>query len=125
MENTALQDGEFEQFRSWLHHTAGISLAPSKKALVSGRLSKRLKHHQLSSFGAYFRLIPQASQASELQTAIDLLTTNETWFFRESKHFDFLRMQVLPKARPGQTFRVWSAACSSGEEPYSLAMTLA
>ncbi|MHB1654957.1 MAG: CheR family methyltransferase [Burkholderiales bacterium] len=124
MEVTILKDEEFQQFQSWLHRTAGISLSPAKKPLVSGRLSKRLKHHNLPSYGEYFRLITQSSEAAELQIALDLLTTNETYFFREPKHFDFLRTQVLPKARPGQLFRLWSAASSSGEEPYTLAMTL-
>ena len=125
METSALKDEEFQQFRSWLHHTAGISLSPAKKPLVSGRLSKRLKHHNLPSYGEYFRLITQSSEKAELQIALDLLTTNETYFFREPKHFDFLRTQVLPNAKPGQAFRLWSAASSSGEEPYTLAMTLA
>jgi chemotaxis protein methyltransferase CheR len=125
MEATSLKDDEFQQFQSWLHRIAGISLSPAKKALVAGRLSKRLKHHRLPSYGEYFRLISQTAEASELQIALDLLTTNETYFFREPKHFDFLRTQVLPKAKPGQTFRLWSAASSSGEEPYTLAMTLA
>lgn len=121
----AIRDDEFNQFRTWLHRTAGISLSDAKKALVSGRLSKRLKHHDLTSYGDYFRLITQSTETAELQIALDLLTTNETYFFREPKHFDFLRGQVLPKVQAGKTFRLWSAASSSGEEPYSLAMTLA
>jgi len=125
MQNLQLNDAEFNQFRTWLHRTSGISLAPSKQALVSGRLSKRLRHRELNSFGDYFRLIMQGTEAVELQTALDLLTTNETYFFREPKHFDFLRTEVLPQAQPGRTFRLWSAASSSGEEPFSLAMTLA
>jgi chemotaxis protein methyltransferase CheR len=116
---------EFEQFRTWLQRSSGISLAAHKQALVSGRLTKRLQQRGLSSFGDYFHLIMQANEEVELQTALDLLTTNETYFFREPKHFDFLQQQVLPKAQPGQQFRLWSAASSSGEEPYSLAMTLA
>ena len=125
MEIALLKEEEFQQFRSWLHKTAGISLSPAKKPLVSGRLSKRLKHHRLSSYGEYFRLITQSNGADELQIALDLLTTNETYFFREPKHFDFLKAEVLPHAKPGQPFRLWSAASSSGEEPYTLAMTLA
>jgi chemotaxis protein methyltransferase CheR len=125
MHIAALNDVEFQQFQSWLHLTAGINLSPAKKALVAGRLSKRLKHYQLSSYGDYFRLISNKTDGAELQVALDLLTTNETHFFREPKHFDFLRLQVLPKVPPGKTFRVWCAASSSGEEPYSLAMTLA
>jgi chemotaxis protein methyltransferase CheR len=125
MHVVTLNDNEFEQFKSWLHLTAGISLSQSKKALVAGRLSKRLKHYNLSSYGDYFRLISKKTEATELQVALDLLTTNETHFFREPKHFDFLRQQVLPKVARGKTFRVWCAASSSGEEPYSIAMTLA
>jgi chemotaxis protein methyltransferase CheR len=121
----ALNDREFSQFQSWLYGAAGISLSPAKKALVAGRLFKRLKHYELDSYGEYFKLIMSGQRNGELQVALDLLTTNETYFFREPKHFDFLRQQVLPKAAPGKTFRVWSAASSSGEEPYSLAMTLA
>ncbi len=125
MEIALLKEEEFHQFRSWLHRTAGINLSPAKKPLVSGRLSKRLKHYKLSSYGEYFRLITHASQTEELQVALDLLTTNETYFFREPKHFDFLNSEVLPHAKPGLPFRLWSAASSSGEEPYTLAMTLA
>jgi len=125
MHITVLNDSEFQQFQSWLHITAGISLSPSKKALVAGRLAKRLKHYNLNSYGDYFRLITHKEEAAELQLALDLLTTNETHFFREPKHFDFLRSHVLPEAQPGKTFRVWCAACSTGEEPYSIAMTLA
>jgi chemotaxis protein methyltransferase CheR len=120
-----LKDGEFRQFQSWLHRSAGINLTPAKKALVAGRLFKRLKHHQLSSYGEYFQLIMSDQATAELQLALDLLTTNETYFFREPRHFEFLREQVLPTVTPGRTFRVWSAASSSGEEAYSLAMTLA
>ncbi|MPQ65137.1 MULTISPECIES: CheR family methyltransferase [Pseudomonas] len=125
MNGIKLEDREFTQFQTWLYGAAGISLSAAKKALVAGRLFKRLKHHELDSYDAYFKLIMGKENAGELQVALDLLTTNETYFFREPKHFDFLRQQVLPRAAPGKTFRVWSAASSSGEEPYSLAMTLA
>ncbi|WP_338477372.1 protein-glutamate O-methyltransferase CheR [Pseudomonas trivialis] len=124
-DTSSLDDREFGQFQSWLYRAAGINLSPAKKALVAGRLFKRLKHYELESYGEYFKLIMSDQRKGELQVALDLLTTNETYFFREPKHFDFLRQQVLPKAAPGKLFRVWSAASSSGEEPYSLAMTLA
>ncbi|MEE3914379.1 CheR family methyltransferase [Pseudomonas viridiflava] len=124
-DTAALNDREFGQFQSWLYRAAGINLSPAKKALVAGRLFKRLKHYELKSYGDYFKLIMTDQRHGELQVALDLLTTNETYFFREPKHFDFLRQHVLPKATPGKTFRLWSAASSSGEEPYSLAMTLA
>ena len=116
---------EFAQFQIWIHRQAGISLSEQKKALVMGRLSSRLRHHRAASYGDYFRLITSGLHPAEPQIAIDLLTTNETHFFREPKHFDFLRQQILPARRPGRMLRVWSAASSTGEEPYSLAMTLA
>lgn len=123
MFNTVLHDQEFTHFRQMIYRIAGISMSPAKKALVAGRLSKRLKHHGLSSYGDYFKLISR--HRDELQVAVDLLTTNETHFFREQKHFDFLRQRVLPQRAPGRPFRVWSAASSSGQEAYSLAMLLA
>jgi chemotaxis protein methyltransferase CheR len=120
-----LSDREFEQFQQFIYDTAGISMSGAKKALVAGRLGKRVQHHGLASFADYFRLLTSANAAGELQTAIDLLTTNETYFFREPKHFDFLREQALQARRRGQPLRVWSAASSTGEEAYSIAMVLA
>lgn len=120
-----LKDSEFNQFKTWLYDASGINLSPAKKMLVEGRLTKRLRHHNLHSFGDYFKLIMSDKASAELQIAIDLLTTNETYFFREPKHFEFLRDTILPGLTPGKTFRVWSAACSSGEEVYTIAMVLA
>ncbi|MBV4473604.1 protein-glutamate O-methyltransferase CheR [Pseudomonas sp. B2M1-30] len=125
MNTIVLHDSEFRQFQSWLHRAAGISLSEAKKPLVAGRLFKRLRHYEFNSYGEYLTLIMGRDGAAELQVALDMLTTNETYFFREPKHFEFLREVVLPEVRGGQPLRVWSAACSSGEEPYSLAMTLA
>ncbi len=123
MQEITLSDLEFAHFRKFIHGVAGISLSPAKKALVAGRLLKRLKFHELTSFGEYFRMI--SSRQEERQIAVDLLTTNETHFFREPRHFDLLRERLLPAHPRGRTFRVWSAACSSGEEVYTLAMVLA
>ncbi len=117
-----LSDREFEQFRRFIYDAAGISLAPGKKALVSGRLAKRLQHCGVASYDAYFKLLAGGSAPDETQTAIDLLTTNETYFFREAKHFDHLR-DYAEQAR-STPFRVWSAASSTGEEAYSIAMVL-
>ena len=118
-----ITDSEFRQFQAFIFDAAGISLAPAKKALVSGRLAKRLRACQLESYGEYFRFLSSEAHRAERQIAIDLLTTNETYFFREPKHFEFLGA-VASEAR-GSVFRAWSAACSSGEEPYSMAMVLA
>jgi len=117
-----LKEKEFAQFRDLIYRIAGISMSPAKKPLVTSRLAKRLKHHGLASFGEYFQMITAANGKAELQMAVDLLTTNETHFFREPKHFDFLRQRILPARKPGKPLRIWSAACSSGEEPYSIAM---
>ncbi|WP_263262748.1 CheR family methyltransferase [Pseudomonas entomophila] len=127
---SALSDKEFRQFQTWLYDRAGIHLGDAKKALVAARLVNRLRDLNLPDYGAYFRMITAVEGAGEAQIALDLLTTNETYFYREPKHFEFLREQLLARpraARPSaaRPIRVWSAACSSGEEPYSLAMTLA
>jgi len=96
-------------------------MGDSKKQLVLNRLSKRLRHYGLKRFNDYFNLVHQPDQAHEKQLLVDMLTTNETYFFREPKHFDFIRDQILASFRARQ-FRCWSAACSNGAEPYSLAM---
>lgn len=125
MTATSLTDQEFLQFQRLLYEIAGIYMTPAKKPLICGRLARRLRHHNLSTYGEYYRLITSGQDAGELQIAIDLLTTNETYFFREPQHFDFLRNYAATTYRRGHQFRVWSAACSSGEEPYSIAMVLA
>lgn len=125
MELYQLTSSEFNQFKSFIYQQVGISLSEGKMPLVSGRLAKRLKHYALESYAEYYKLITDPSQTREKQLAIDLLTTNETYFFREPKHFDFLRNTILPNRAKNKVFRVWSAASSSGEEPYSIAMVLA
>jgi chemotaxis protein methyltransferase CheR len=128
MQQCAISQGEFTRFQRFIFDMAGITMSDSKKALVSGRLAKRLQHFGLPSYDAYFRLLTDGAHKDEVQLAVDLLTTNETYFFREARHFDMLR-EAAEAARAGlranAPFRVWSAACSSGEEPYSIAMVLA
>jgi chemotaxis protein methyltransferase CheR len=127
-----LSERDFVNFQRFIHAEAGITLSPGKKALVSGRLAKRLQQCQISSYAQYYALLAGGTAPAEVQLAIDLLTTNETYFFRESRHFDLLREQALaahqqrgPSHQKSQPFRVWSAASSSGEEAYSIAMVLA
>lgn len=120
-----INDAEFKKFKSWLYEAAGIDLKDSKSKLVEGRLASRLRHYDLYSYAAYFKIISRKDGLHEAQVAVDLLTTNETYFFREHKHFDFLQERLLPKVSPGKNFRLWCAASSTGEEPYTLAMTLA
>ena len=121
----AISEKEFAQFQRFIFDAAGITLSSAKKALVMSRLARRLQQHQLSSFGEYFRLLSSGEAPTETQVAIDLLTTNDTYFFRESKHFELLRELALDARRQAQTMRVWSAASSTGEEAYSIAMVLA
>lgn len=120
-----ITDGELAQFQQFIFDEAGITLSAAKKALIMGRLGKRLSHHQFDNFGEYFRLLASGHYPEEVQMAVDLLTTNETYFFREQQHFDFLREQGMAARNRSQLFRVWSAASSSGEEAYSIAMVLA
>lgn len=115
--------GEFNAIKAFIFDEAGIHLSDAKRALVTGRLAKRLRAHDLKSYTDYLKLIQH--DGDERQTALDLLTTNETYFFREPQHFEHLRNVVLPERPRGQPFRVWSAASSSGEEAYSIAMLLA
>lgn len=118
-----LSDSEFQRFRRLIYELAGIHLTEAKKALVSGRLGRRVRHHGLKSFGDYFELV-RRDASNERQIMVDLLTTNETYFFREEKHFRLLAETLLPQY-PSGAVSAWSAACSSGEEAYTLAMVLA
>ena len=117
-----LQKHEFAWIRDYLYKQAGIVLNDSKVALVSGRLDKRLRYYGLSSYSEYFRTLGKPGFEQETQMAIDLLTTNETYFFREHQHFDFLKNHFFSEYPASQPLRFWSAASSSGEEAYTLAM---
>ncbi len=125
MIDTFITDQEFALFQRLIYKIAGISLSDAKKILLVGRLNKRLRQYDMNTFTEYYRMLSSGEHPDELQTMVDLLTTNETYFFREPQHFDFLRTEILAKRTNPSTFRVWSAASSSGEEIYSIAMTLA
>ena len=118
----AVSPVEFEAVRGYLYEVAGISLGDSKRDMVAARLARRVRHHQAESVAAYLTLVHE--DAAERQEFINCLTTNKTDFFREPHHFDFLRDTLLPRLRDQKRVRVWSAGCSTGEEPYTLAMTL-
>lgn len=119
-----LSEGEFARFRQFILDAAGITLTPSRKALVSGRLARRLAVHGLDSYGRYLDLLDAGAPGTEVRVAVDLLTTNETYFFREARHFVLLRTLAMDARMRNRGLRVWSAACSSGEEVYSIAMVL-
>jgi chemotaxis protein methyltransferase CheR len=122
---------EYRLFRDLVKDTSGINLGPSKKALLHGRLAGRLRELGLPSFAAYYRRVVGDRGGDELREMLDRITTNETHFFREPHHFEDLHRSVLPawaadaeRGRRSRHVRVWSAGCSTGEEPYSLAMVL-
>ncbi len=119
-----LSDQEFGLFQRLFYEHIGLQLTPVKMPLLCGRLSKRLTALGLGSYRAYYNLLVSKSGAEELETAIDLITTHETYFFREPKHFDFLQAKVIPSLHARDELRVWSAASSTGEEAYTLAMVL-
>lgn len=119
-----ISNQEFETFKSFIYDSAGIMLSNEKRTLVTARLSKRLRHYQLASFGEYFNQYVANPVSKERQIAIDLLTTNETYFFREPAHFDFLKKELKNWRGHTAPYRVWSAASSSGEEAFTIAMVL-
>ncbi|WP_283148033.1 CheR family methyltransferase [Silvimonas soli] len=119
-----VSDEEMRLFRDLFMQQIGMHLPESKRALLSSRLSRRLHALGLPSFKAYHTLIAAPGEAQERQRAIDLITTNETFFFREPAHFKFLSEVVLPQTPARETLRIWSAASSTGEEAYSIAMLL-
>jgi chemotaxis protein methyltransferase CheR len=121
-----LSEKDYEYFRLFILDAAGIDLGPNKRALVQSRLAGRVRAVGCKSFTEYWRKLQKDETKREREQAINLLSTNETYFFREPQHFDWLRTRAREVAaqRPNP-LRVWSAACSTGEEPYTIAITLA
>ncbi len=118
-----MAERDFAFLRDLIMREAGIHLTEAKRSLVEGRLAKRLRHHKLPSYRAYVDLLRERdADGKELLEFVNCITTNKTAFFRESHHFDFLRHEVMARD-PSRALRIWSAACSTGEEPYSIAMT--
>ncbi|HSK30794.1 MAG TPA: protein-glutamate O-methyltransferase CheR [Candidatus Limnocylindria bacterium] len=126
-----INDREFCLFQELIYHNAGIHLSAVKKGLLEARLIKRIRELGLDSFSAYHEYLKRQSDSVELGELLDRISTNETHFFREPKQFEFLVETVFRQWRDkvasgerAKTIRAWSAGCSTGEEPYSLAMTL-
>ena len=121
-----LSNKDFSRLRAFIYKECGINIVDSKRTMLEARLQKRLRKLDLASFSKYcdYLFSPNGIR-EELTDMIDQVTTNKTDFFREPAHFDYLRHKVLPElGRAGSTVAVWSAGCSSGEEPYTLAMVL-
>jgi chemotaxis protein methyltransferase CheR len=121
----------FERFQRLIYSETGIWLGSSKTSLLCGRLFRRLRALQIPTLAEYYEIVGDPNQHQERMLMIDAITTNETHFFREPAHFELLTQQIFPRwqAAAGQgqrakKVRIWSAGCSSGEEPYSLAMLL-
>jgi chemotaxis protein methyltransferase CheR len=123
-----LTDSDFSTIAKILHSDSGILLAPSKSNLVYSRLAKRLRALGLASFKEYCSYIEGAQGTSERMSMLAALTTNVTHFFRENHHFEHLKTELLPgllaDAKKGGRVRIWSAGCSNGHEPYSIALTV-
>ncbi|MCM2401097.1 protein-glutamate O-methyltransferase CheR [Rhizobium sp. S153] len=119
---------DLNEIAAMIYSDAGISLNDSKASLVYSRLSKHIRNLGLSGFRAYCNLVASPEGAVERREMLSHLTTNFTRFFRENHHFDHLRTDVLPdlinRAKAGGRVRIWSAACSDGQEPYSIALTV-
>jgi len=120
-----LRPHEFEAIRKLAYEKFGLDLRRGKEQLVSARLGKRMRDGGFSSFEQYYQHVLGDPSGDAMIGMIDALATNHTSFLRETPHFDFLRQEVLPALRARPRIDVWSAACSTGEEPYSLAFTLA
>jgi chemotaxis protein methyltransferase CheR len=127
----AMDIREFKGFRALIHRETGIWLQDGKQVMLASRLSKRLRHHGMSDFADYAAYVEKLHDGGrELSEIINCVTTNKTSFFREMHHFDFLAKTLVPQAEAGalqgrpRSIRIWSAACSTGEEPYSIAMSV-
>jgi chemotaxis protein methyltransferase CheR len=126
-----ISDREFSLFQRLIYDAAGIHLAPHKKALLEARLSKHIRQLGLDSFGAYYERVVNEQRSDELIRMLDRVSTNETHFFRESRQLEFLASEVFAKwqrqadtGQRGKRIALWSAGCSTGEEPFTLAMLL-
>ena len=123
-----MTDRELKEFSAFIYSELGIKITQTKKTMLQARLQRRLRTLNMKSYGQYLEYLQSLRGLEvELPQMVDAVTTNTTSFFREPKHFEYLVQHILPqwqKKKPGRTFTVWNAGCSSGEEPYSTAMTL-
>ncbi len=125
-EKIELTDAQFNRVSQLVKAKCGINLHDGKKELVKGRLAKRLRKLGMASFRQYIEYLSNNAAGAEVAAMLDAISTNQTSFFRESEHFDYLAGKLLPAAaeRNGKRLRIWSAGCSSGEESYTIAVTL-
>jgi chemotaxis protein methyltransferase CheR len=126
-----LTEDEFQKFRDFTYRVAGIQIPPTKRVLVSNRVRRRLRATGIEAFAAYFAFLNSPAGKDELPQFLDEITTNETYFFRDTQHYDWFGDTFLPEVvsqarhhKHAKSLRVWSAACSTGEEVYSLAIKI-
>jgi len=125
--NYEIKDDEFDYLRDLVYRKAGINLTPAKKCLVQTRIGKLMRRRNIDGYQRLFKLIRNDETGQELTNLIDVITTNHTYFFREREHFDYLTNIIIPNIldkKKGNSIRIWSAGCSSGEEPYTIAIVL-
>src|SRR5262249_6631865 len=123
----AITEKEFKQFATYIEANYGIHLKPEKQSLVAGRLSNVLQSMNISRLSDYLEYVIADKTGEAVVNLLDKITTNHTFFMREVEHFHYFRDRVLPfltKTVTSKDLRIWSAACSSGEEPYTLAMII-
>jgi chemotaxis protein methyltransferase CheR len=129
---TELTEDEFARFRDLVYRVSGIRVAPTKRVLLSNRIRRRLRATGIDGYSRYHDFLNSPAGKAEMQPFLDVVTTNETYFFRDEAHYRWLAEEFIPEAiqearerRRPRTLRLWSAACSTGEEPYSMALKLA
>jgi chemotaxis protein methyltransferase CheR len=129
MQHTELTDEEYAKFCGLIYRAAGIRIADNKRVMVGNRVRRRLRATGIASFQDYFAFLTSPAGAGEMPMFLDAITTNETYFFRDLQHYRWLGDEFLPELahraalrRHPRRLRIWSAACSSGEEPYSMAI---
>jgi chemotaxis protein methyltransferase CheR len=122
---TELNEKDFNLFREVIYRESGINLSPMKKALVQSRLMRRMRELQIRDFNEYYEYLNDNYDDERIHL-INCITTNKTDFFREAGHFDYMKNEVLPRyvKENKKSIRIWSAGCSTGEEPYTIAISL-
>jgi chemotaxis protein methyltransferase CheR len=130
MHDIELTNDEYDKFCGLIYRAAGIRIADNKRVMVSNRVRRRLRATGIASFSDYFTFLTSNAGAAEMPSFLDAITTNETYFFRDPHHYDWLGDTFFPEIahasgrKLSKRVRIWSAACSTGEEPYSIALKM-
>lgn len=129
MQTSELSEEEFKRFCGLIYRTSGIRIGETKRVLVSNRVRRRLRATGIKTFAEYYAFLTSPAGAGEMPEFLDAITTNETYFYRDKHHYTWLAEKFLPEVadqaaqfRRPRRLRLWSAACSTGEEPYSIAL---